>query len=121
VDVTPPPAPRQPEPVPGKLTPRQQELFELFRKGMTVEETMQKVGLARSTVVEHLATFVRMERPASLAPWIDRITYQRIREAALQVGNDRLKPIFIALGETVSYDLIRLVTAHLAGQGEEEG
>jgi ATP-dependent DNA helicase RecQ len=119
-DVTPPPAPRQPEPVPGKLTPRQEELFGYFRQGMKIEEVMHKVGLAQSTVLEYLASFVRLERPASLSPWVDAVTYQRIREAARQVGCDRLKPIFIALGEKVPYDQIRLVTAHLSVRGTDE-
>ena len=120
-DVPAAPVIRQPEPVPAKLTPRQEELFGLFRQGMTVEQARQKVGLAQSTVTEHLATFIRLERPANLAPWIDEVTYQRVREAVRQVGSDRLKPIFLALSEQVPYDQIRLVTAHLGAQEAEEG
>jgi ATP-dependent DNA helicase RecQ len=120
MDVTTTPQVRNPEPLPGKLTARQEELFGLFRQGMSIEAVMTKVGLARSTVFEYLAGFVRMEHPASLAPWVDDLTYQRVREAVRQVGGDRLKPIFIALGEKVPYDCIRLVTAHLAGRGDEE-
>jgi ATP-dependent DNA helicase RecQ len=118
VDLPLPAPPSKTEPVPGKLTPRQEALFELFRKGMSIEEVMTKAGLARSTVAEYLAGFVQVERPASLAPWVDEVTYQRVREAALQVGSDRLKPIFLALGEKVPYEQIRLVTAHLAREQE---
>jgi ATP-dependent DNA helicase RecQ len=117
-DVAAAPPSRPIEPVPGKPTARQQELFVLFRKGMAVEEVMQKVGLARSTVMGYLEGYVRAERPDSIAAWVDRVTYERVREAARQVGLDRLKPIFLALGEKVAYDEIRLVTAHLAVQAE---
>jgi uncharacterized protein YpbB len=41
--------------------------------------------------------------------------YDRIASTARQVGMERLKPIYLALGETMSYDEIRLVLAHLAG------
>jgi ATP-dependent DNA helicase RecQ len=121
-DVNAPPAPtppRSPEPVPDSLTPREQELFALFRKGMTVQEVMQKVGLAQSTVMEYLARFISRERPASLEPWVDKVTYQRVCEAARTVGSDRLKPIFLALGEKIPYDQIRLVLAFLARQDRE--
>jgi hypothetical protein len=39
--------------------------------------------------------------------------YQRVAQAARQHGTDRLKPIFIALGEKVDYATIRLVVSHL--------
>jgi ATP-dependent DNA helicase RecQ len=120
MDVPLPPPQHRPEPVPGRLTPRQQELFVLFRQGMTVEKVMEKTGLARSTVTEYLAGFVQVEKPASLEAWVDEVTYQRVREALRQVGSDRLKPIFLALGEKVPYEQIRLVIAHLAAAPEQE-
>ena len=61
--------------------------------------------------MEYLATFVRVEKPATLAPWVDEVTRAKVRDAARQVGADRLKPIFLALGEKVPYELIRLVIA----------
>jgi ATP-dependent DNA helicase RecQ len=101
-------------PAEAKRTPRQEELFALFRQGCPIEDVMQRTGLARSTVSDHLATFVRLERPASVVAWVDETTYQRVAEAARQVGVERLKPIFLALNEKVLYDAIRIVLAHLA-------
>jgi ATP-dependent DNA helicase RecQ len=86
-------------------------MFELFRRRMGVEEVMAKVGLARSTVMEYLATFVRLEKPPDLGPWVDEVTFAKVRAAARQVGAERLKPIFLALNEKVPYDQIRLVIA----------
>ena len=44
--------------------------------------------------------------------------YQRIAETVRQINTDRLKPIFIALGEQIEYDQIRLVVAHLQARAE---
>ncbi|HYT94705.1 MAG TPA: helix-turn-helix domain-containing protein, partial [Gemmataceae bacterium] len=68
-------------------------------------------------IVDYLTLFIRHERPASIGPWIKDDLYQRIAAAARQVGTERLKPIFLALGEQVPYDDIRLVVAHLQARG----
>jgi ATP-dependent DNA helicase RecQ len=98
---------------------RHQAAFGLFRNGRKVEEVMQQMSLSRTTIVEYLTLFIREERPASLRPWISDDLYQRIAEAVRRVGTERLKPIFLALGETVPYDDIRLVVAHLETQVTE--
>jgi ATP-dependent DNA helicase RecQ len=109
---------RQPD-EPPQPTPRQREMSGLFRKGLSIEEVMSQAGLARSTVMEYLAGYVRSEKPASIRQWVDETTYHRVAEAARRVGTERLKPIFLALGEQVEYDLIRLVVAHLLGADQE--
>jgi ATP-dependent DNA helicase RecQ len=85
----------------------------LFRQGAAIEDTMYQTSRSRATIVGYLGEFIREERPASLSPWIATELYQRIAAAARQVGTDRLKPIFIALGEKIPYDDIRLVVTHL--------
>jgi ATP-dependent DNA helicase RecQ len=116
------PARKVEAPAADKLTPRQQELFGLFRQKLVVEDVMHRTGLAKSTVLEYLAAYIRTERPKSIRTWVDDTTYQRIAEAARQVGTvDKLKPIFIALGEKVDYNLIRLVASHLQPPAEEPG
>jgi hypothetical protein len=40
-----------------------------------------------------------------------------VAEAARQVGTERLKSIFLVLGEKIPYDAIRLVVTHLGTQG----
>jgi hypothetical protein len=39
--------------------------------------------------------------------------YNKIAEAARRVGTEKLKPIFVALGERIGYEQISLVRAHL--------
>ena len=66
------------------------------------------------------AEFIREERPALIRMWVSDDVYQRVTAAARQVGTTQLKPIFILLGEKVSYDDIRLVVAHLAARDRRE-
>jgi ATP-dependent DNA helicase RecQ len=113
-----PPAAPEPPRAPGpRLAARLATAFELFRQGTAVEDAMHQMNLRRSTIYDYLAEFIRTERPASLTPWVADAVYQRIVSAACQVGTERLKPIFLLLGEEVSYDDIRLVLAHLQGSG----
>jgi ATP-dependent DNA helicase RecQ len=107
---------RKPE-APARMTPRHQQMHALFREGLALEDVMHQAGLARSTVMDYLAGYIRLERPASIQAWVDDATYHQVVEASRVVGSDRLKPIFIALGEKVPYDVIRLVLAHAQGSG----
>ncbi len=124
-DVTPPrpeaPPPRAPDAGAGtaegekspRLSPRQQEAFTQFREGAVVEDVMHQLSLSRTTIVDYLSQFIRHERPPSIRTWVLDELYHRIAAAARQVGTEKLKPIFLRLGEQVAYDDIRLVVAHL--------
>jgi ATP-dependent DNA helicase RecQ len=88
--------------------------FGLFRQGAALEEVMHETNRARSTVMDYLHDYIRQERPQSIAAWVPDQVYDRVAAAARRVRTDRLKPIYLALGEQVSYDEIRLVVAHLS-------
>lgn len=108
--------PQEPRKPPTRPNPARELAFRLFAEGAVVEDVMHQTGRGRSTVVDYLAEFIREKRPASVAAWVSDEVYARVAEAARRVGTDRLKPIFLALGEQVPYDDIRLVLAHLPGQ-----
>jgi ATP-dependent DNA helicase RecQ len=94
--------------------------FALFAKGTAVEEVVRHTGRARATVMDYLAEYVREARPRSITAWVPELLYQRVAQAARRVGIERLKPIFLHLGEEVSYDDIRLVVNHLTAGGEPQ-
>jgi ATP-dependent DNA helicase RecQ len=96
--------------------PQRDLAFDLFRKGKGIDEVLQQTGRERRTLYGYLEEYVRGECPASVAPWVAAATYQQIAAAARQVGIGRLKPIYLALGERVSYEEIRIVRAHLLAQ-----
>jgi ATP-dependent DNA helicase RecQ len=105
------PEPRKNLPRPN---PERDLAFAQFRQGAALEDVIHQTNRARSTVKDYLCEFIREERPASVKPWVSDEMYQRVTAAARQVGTERLKPIFVALGETVSYDDIRIVVTHLS-------
>jgi ATP-dependent DNA helicase RecQ len=110
---------------PRKLLPRanpqRDQAFELFRKGVGLDAVVKQTGRARGTVAEYLADYIREARPKSLKPWVPELVYQLVAQAARRVGMERLKPIYLELGEQVSYDDIRLVLTHLTALGAPEG
>ncbi len=105
----PPPAP----PKPRAMTPALTLAFSLFRTGTLVEDVMHQMKRTRATVFDYLCEFIRAEKPASVHCWIERTSYDVIAQAARAVGTERLKPIFIKLGEKYDYDAIRVVVTHL--------
>jgi len=102
---------------PPRANPRQVVAFDLFRKETAVEDAMKQMDLKRSTIQGYLEEYIRAERPGSISKWVPDALYQRIAAAARQVGTERLRPIFIALGEKVAYDDIRPGGGASAGGG----
>jgi ATP-dependent DNA helicase RecQ len=103
-----------PAPAAAKNSPKKEAMFALFRKGKSVESVAASVELAPATVVEHLADFVRTERPDSIFAWVPEDVCERVAAAADIHGTARMKPVFTELNGEVSYDHIRIVFAYLA-------
>ena len=97
----------------SRANPQRDLAFTYFREGASIDEVVTRTQRGRSTVLDYLAEFIRAERPPSVAAWVNDAIYRRVAEAAQQVGTDRLKPIYLTLGEQVPYDEIRVVLAHL--------
>ena len=100
-------------PVPPSRSERKNKAIALFRDGCTLPDVLHQTGLARSTVGDYLAEWVRHEKPTDVSPWVSDEIYQEVAAAAREVGVDKLKPIHEALGGQVPYDDIRLVLAHM--------
>jgi len=85
----------------------------MFAAGASIEEVATALDRAPSTVAGYLNDYVRRERPASIAAWVNDAAYARVAAAARQSDSGRLKPIFEALGGEISYNEIRLVLSHV--------
>jgi ATP-dependent DNA helicase RecQ len=86
--------------------------FELFKKGISIEEIAQQRKLSPVTVEGHLAHYVEfgeIEVTRLVLPEKIKI----IEEAILQHGIEKLAPLKEALGEGYSFGEIRAVIAHL--------
>jgi ATP-dependent DNA helicase RecQ len=87
--------------------------YELFRTGAAVEDVMHQTSRSHSTIMDYLADYIRQENVADISPWVPADVYAQVADAARAAGTNRLKPIFVALGEKIPYDVIRLVVTHL--------
>jgi ATP-dependent DNA helicase RecQ len=90
--------------------------FPHFRRGATVEEVMQHMGRARSTVLGYLVQYIQFERIFDASPWLDPAVFSRVESAIEAVGAAGLKPIFEHLNREVPYDEIRIAAACLANR-----
>ena len=95
-------------PAPKVTSGNATQSFPLWRKGLSVEDVMECLDRARSTVLEYLCAYIRRERPASVAAWVSKEDYEKVTQAAKQVGAYRLKPIFLVLEEKVPYETIKI-------------
>lgn len=80
-----------------------------FRAGRSIEDTAAELRVRPSTVGGHLATWVLETRPTDISAWVDKETHAKVAAALDQEPSGLLKPVFEVLGETVPYDVIRLV------------
>jgi ATP-dependent DNA helicase RecQ len=103
-------------PVSTVLSPKKKLSFRLFREGTAIADVVHQTGLSRATVTDHLADFIRAEKPKSIFMWVSEDVCERVAVAAEKHGTARLKPAFLELNEEVSYDDIRVVFAFLDNQ-----
>ncbi|MBL8848992.1 MAG: DNA helicase RecQ [Planctomycetaceae bacterium] len=90
----------------------------LFREGRSLEDVMQQIGRARSTVTQYLVEFLSEEGHLSPEPWLSEERFVAVAAAVEVLGPGPLKPIFDRLGGAVSYDDIRVAVACLRNRSE---
>ena len=119
VQVTAAPVSRPAAPRPSsRPNPDRERAFQLFERGCTVAEATRQTGRAPSTVEGYLEAFIVERAPASLDPWVDEVTYARVKATAEAIGGGYLRPVWEALGGTIGYDVIRAVQAHAGLRGQ---
>lgn len=115
---------RSPKPIERRVrattSPSREAYFELFRAGRTIGEIALDRNVREQTVVEHLADFIELTRPADISRWIDDTSRAAIADAAAKVGTQRLKPIMEFLGDRHTYEEIRIVIAHIRAAGVQD-
>jgi ATP-dependent DNA helicase RecQ len=84
---------------------------ELFAKGHSIEDVAERMQRQMTTVEGYLFEYVTGQGITDPSPWVSLSTAERIRAAAAQTEDNRLKPIFEALNGEVSYSDIRVCMA----------
>jgi len=109
---SPPPLSRQPKTV----TPSRSQAYDAFRRGTLIDDVVKLTGRARSTIAGYLADFIITERPPRIDQWIEREEMESIAPVVARLGTERLKPIYDEFEGRMSYDVIKLVVAHVVTQ-----
>lgn len=90
--------------------PSREETLNLYHQGRNIEQIMEDRQLARSTIISHIAEAIELGADLDLTPIISEDRQEAIRQAILEVGNEKLKPIKEKLPPDFTYDEIKLVS-----------
>ena len=93
------------------LSAPKQLAFELFREGKSIDDVISATARASATVTEYLAEFLTETQQCDPAPWVSESVFSQVRQVALTVGTEKMKPIFEALNEKIPYPQIRIALA----------
>jgi ATP-dependent DNA helicase RecQ len=88
------------------------ETLQLLNQQHNFEEIAGIRGVGMQAVVTAVSELVQRGDVAFRQEWVSPPRYDRIRDAGVKVGWERLKPIKEALPEEFTYEEIRLVAAH---------
>jgi len=89
----------------------QMTTLQLYQQGLSVEEIAQRRSLTPGTIINHLSELIEMRQPVDLNRLVSAQHQKCILKAIQTVGADSLKTIREHLGESFSYEEIRLVRA----------
>ena len=95
--------------------------FQLFREGQSLDEVAAQTQRRRSTIATYLDEYIREEGVLDVSPWVPPPVFERVREATVNFGMDRLRPLFDELNGRVSYEMIRITVACLRNQQQAAG
>jgi ATP-dependent DNA helicase RecQ len=95
----------------GLGSPSDTELFtfQLYQQGLTIAEIAEKRNIRPTTIVRHLSDLIEKKQPVDLNQLIPLERQQKIWQVLEVLGDISLTPIKEQLGESYTYDEIRLV------------
>ncbi len=85
--------------------------LKLHRQGLDTADIAKERNLSPNTIASHLAELIEMNQPVNLDQLVIPVRQQFIIKALKTVGADSLKSIYEHLGESYTYDEIKLVRA----------
>ncbi len=88
-----------------------QVTFTMFEEGRSIEEIARERNLKTSTIASHLAELIEAGEPIDVDRLLAPDRYQAIVAAIEQVEENTLKPVKELLGDSYSYEDIRIARA----------
>ncbi|BAY79593.1 ATP-dependent DNA helicase RecQ (plasmid) [Nostoc linckia NIES-25] len=97
--------------VPFNSLPSDTEIFtfQLHKQGLSVAEIAQKRNIRPTTIIRHLADLIEKNQPVDLNQLVPLERQQKIWQVLEVLGDISLTPIREQLGESYTFDEIRLV------------
>jgi ATP-dependent DNA helicase RecQ len=98
---------------PPSQSPSDTELttLELYKQGLSIEEIAQKRNIRPTTIIRHLSDLIEKKQSLDLSQLVPLERQKKIWNVLEIVGDIALTPIRENLGESYSFDEIRLVRA----------
>lgn len=87
--------------------------LELHQQGFTATEIAQKRNLSLTTIIGHLTELIENNQPVNIDLLVSPERHAKIQQAIQAVGSKSLKSIRNNLGDSYTYDEIKLIRAWL--------
>lgn len=95
-----------------------QDTYELYKKGMGIEEIAQLRKLKPTTIFSHLAKLYTDGKEVDISEFVDQETIAKVAQAKKKLNDpDALKPYYEYFEEKIEYSTIRLALSVIAKEG----
>ena len=85
--------------------------FDLYNKGLSIDEMAQTRELTPNTIIEHLCYLIENGLAVEVKKFVKPARQKEIIEVIRKIGADKLSPIKEALGDDFNWEEIKLVRA----------
>jgi len=85
--------------------------FDLYNKGLSIDEMAQARDLTPNTIVEHLCYLIENKLSVEIKKFVKPAKQKQILDAIKKAGAEKLSPIKEALGDDFNWEEIKLVRA----------
>ncbi|MEB3178858.1 MAG: DNA helicase RecQ, partial [Nostocaceae cyanobacterium] len=97
--------------LPGLPSDTELETLHFYQQGFSVEEIAQKRNVRLTTIIRHLSDLIEKKQPVDINQLVSPEKQNKIWQALEALGDYSLTPIKEYLGDSYSFDEIRLVRA----------
>ncbi len=85
------------------------QTLQLYQQGLSIDEIALQRNIRPTTIIRHLSDLIEMDQPVDLARLVSLEHQQKIRQVLEALGDVSLTPIREYLGDSYTFDEIRLV------------
>ncbi len=103
----------------GSPTDTELVTFEYHKQGLSIEQIAQKRNIRSTTVIRHLSDLIEKNHPVDVKMLVPKEKLQKIWQVLDILGDISLTPIKEYLGDSYSFDEIRLVRGKWRHEGKK--